>query len=439
MAWEHDEKQCPLAAVDRRLEDVHRFWHQAKESYFDPDAFRAAIQTAIQNARTVTFVLQKNKNLIPDFDNWYAGWREKLGANALMKWMVDARNRIEKQGDLEAHSFVSAEIVASHMDEGPHIQVPAKLSDAPLTLLKSIPTNALGEHIKSNGILRVRRRWIENTLPDRELLDAVADAYGQLSQLNYDAHRQMGLIGPVTTNVDTGQLYPEDDRGGRLPCMIGHEDSRTLDIWLATGQPLEFEEVKHEVDISEAPVLEERYGLNPRQMYADSGDTHDHARALFAAARRMFEKDGYHITVFIFLRNGKPAAMPHELRPGEHGHKYMMMRTLAHEGKRIGADAAILISESWTAPFDPANPYRRVADAPDRREVLTLTAVSKTGEPLHMQAEILRENGNVTLGETCEHIGGSQYAFASFYEVWGRPIPADWMTSVRGYDATDKE
>ncbi|WP_395646282.1 hypothetical protein [Terricaulis sp.] len=85
MAWEHEEKQCPLAAVDRRLEDVHRFWHQAKEAYFDPDAFRAAIQAAIQNARTVTFVLQKNKDLIPDFDNWYAGWQQKLGVNPLKR------------------------------------------------------------------------------------------------------------------------------------------------------------------------------------------------------------------------------------------------------------------------------------------------------------------------------------------------------------------
>lgn len=61
MAWDHDEKQCPLAAIDRRLEDVHRFWHQAERAYFEPDEFRVAIQAAIQTARQVSFVLQKNK------------------------------------------------------------------------------------------------------------------------------------------------------------------------------------------------------------------------------------------------------------------------------------------------------------------------------------------------------------------------------------------
>ena len=70
MAWDHDENRCPLAAVDQRLDDLHRLWHQAADAYFDPDAFRVAIQSAIQTMRSVTFILQKNKAIIPDFDRW---------------------------------------------------------------------------------------------------------------------------------------------------------------------------------------------------------------------------------------------------------------------------------------------------------------------------------------------------------------------------------
>ncbi len=156
---------------------------------------------------------------------------------------MEARNRIEKQGDLEAYSFISAEIVASHLDDGPKIQVPAKLSDAPLVLLKSIPESLLGEHIKKDGILRIRRRWIENSLPDIELLDAVATAYGQLADLVHSAHEQMGLTGPTKMNIETGQQFPQADQDGRLPCMIGHEDIRTHDVWLATGESLKIKEI----------------------------------------------------------------------------------------------------------------------------------------------------------------------------------------------------
>lgn len=442
MAWDHDEDQCPLAAVDRRLSDLHRFWHQAERAYFDPDEFRVAIQAAIQTARQVSFVLQKNKNIIPDFEKWYAGRQEMLTAIPLMKWMVEARNRIEKQGDLEAHSFVSAEIVASHLDEGPKIQVPAKLADAPLALVRGIPDSMVGDHIKKHGILRIRRRWIENTLPDFELLDAVATGYGHLAQLVRSAHQQMGLAEPVTTNVVTGEQFPEADQDGRLPCMIGHEDARTLDIWLATGKPLEFEEVGKKLGreelMAEAPKLEERYGVDPTKMYADSGKVHDHARSLFAVARKMFEKDGHHITLIILLRGGKPIDL-RELRPAEHGHKFLMMRTLAQQAKKIGADAAVLLSETWSAPANPAKPYLRAVDSPDRRELLTAIAVSKDGDPLHLSAEILRDDKNVQLADTIEHAGGAHFAFAPLYEVWKKPIPQNWGELSSGTDGVGNE
>jgi hypothetical protein len=55
-----------------------------------------------------------------------------------MRWMVDARNKIEKQGELEAHSFVRAEIMASYYEEGPRIEVPAELFQSPTELISSV-------------------------------------------------------------------------------------------------------------------------------------------------------------------------------------------------------------------------------------------------------------------------------------------------------------
>src|SRR5258708_1130428 len=129
---------CPLAAVDRRLADAHRLWHQAEGAYFDPDGFRIAVQNAIPTLRSGTFILQSHKPGMPNFGHWYGNyvdekhgkrgeWQERLHADSLMRWMVEARNRIEKKGDLESHSFIRAEILASYLDEGPRIDVPAHL------------------------------------------------------------------------------------------------------------------------------------------------------------------------------------------------------------------------------------------------------------------------------------------------------------------------
>jgi hypothetical protein len=38
------------------------------------------------------------------FEEWYAGWQEKLQAGPILRWIVESRNRITKQGDLEIKS-----------------------------------------------------------------------------------------------------------------------------------------------------------------------------------------------------------------------------------------------------------------------------------------------------------------------------------------------
>jgi hypothetical protein len=214
---------------------------QAEAAYFDPDGFRLAVQNAIQTLRSVTFILQSHKGAIPNFDLWYGDyvnekhgkrgeWQVRLHADPLMRWMVEARNKIEKQGDLEAHSFVRAEIIVSYLDEGPRIEIPATLFQSPRNLLRTIPAGAVGQHVRRNGVLRLQRRWVENTLPDYELLDAIAIAFGKLTELVHEAHRQIGLSPPRTIHDDAGESYDLPAMGWRFPCMIAHDLPRTADF-----------------------------------------------------------------------------------------------------------------------------------------------------------------------------------------------------------------
>jgi hypothetical protein len=416
---------CPLEAVHQRLEDLHRQWHQAEQAYFDPEAFRVAIQTAILTSRTVSFILQSNKSVVPDFENWYAVWQERFRTDPLMRWMVEARNLIEKQGDLESYSWIRAEIVASYLKGGPILEVPALLADAPLKLLKSIPENELGAHVKKDGFLRIQRKWIENALPDYELLDAVAIAYGNLWQMLSDAHRQMGIDEPAAIDESTGERYDPAAMQGRMPCMIGHGDFRTHDIWLATGIPSKISVIRRELDADVEGVLSSRYELEPHEVWSEANEPKEHLAKLFSTARKMFLKDGYHVTVLALLHKGKPVDLI-QLEPEEHGDKYLMMRKIAQQVHKRGADAVIMLGEVWIAPLDVDHRYRRAVDAPNRSEGLQGILVSKSGEPLQYFAEILRTDGTVTLGDTKSPPGGAQFMFAPIYEVWGKAIPEEW-------------
>jgi hypothetical protein len=421
------EYRCPLSAVDRRLGDVHRHWHEAERGYFEPDTFRVAIQTAIQTLRTVSFILQSNKRIFSNFDPWYETWQSKLRADPLMRWMVDARNKIEKQGDLEAHSFVRAEIIASYYEEGPRIDVPAELFQSPAELIDSIQTEELRKHVFKDGILRIQRRWVENSLPDYELLDAVGIAYGKIAELVADAHRELGLEPPSTMVGDVDHTSGRESRGGRLPCMIGHGDARCSDIWLATGQAMDLRQTKIEIDLAKSEQAAKRYGLAPKDMSPSTATGPESTlNDLFATARKIFTIDGHHVTI-AFLLKGANVASVATLALQEHGEKYLVMRKLANEVTKHGADAVIIIGEVWSARFDASKPYRRAVDSPDKNEFLTATLVSKTGEPVQMLAQINRVDDVATLSGTETLRDQAQISFAPIYSAWGREIPSAWI------------
>jgi hypothetical protein len=119
------------------------------------------------------------------------------------------------------------------------------------------------------------------------------------------------------------------------------------------------------------------------------------------------------------------------MRPENQGQKYLIMRDVAHEVTKYGADAVIVISEVWTSPFDPQKPYQRAVDSPARVEALVATLATKSGEPIEWAAKICRHGRTLSLGETRVERDGLAFSFASIYEAWGRAVPDDWIKKVK--------
>ena len=357
-----------------------------------------------------------------------------------MRWMVNARNKIEKQGDLEIHSFVRAEIIASHMNEEVlGIQVPAQLFDETKTIFDRLPRGEIGAHIFKHGVLRIQRRWVENSLSQYELLDATAIAYGRISQIVHDAHRQIGLDVPTTTNMETGQEFVAGAREGKLPCMIGHAEARSLHVKLSDGSLFQVARVNRNIDKDDAKLIAERYGDAHRNMFGPKNAGNEQiARSLFLTARRVFEIDGYHQSMIFLVREGKVVHL-FGIRPEDHAEKYMVMRTVADEVAKYDADAVIQLGEIWLAPADPLNPFQRPEESPKREEAITATLVSKFGQPLMLSAQIVREGETVNLAETQEIRDEAAFLFSSVYETWGRSIPDEWISQIDEFGKSGKQ
>jgi len=98
------EKRCPLPKTHTRFHQVHEHWHRVAADYADPDHFTTSFNAALVALRSVSFMLNKEKSLVPGFERWYAPHVERYQHDPLMRWLKDARNFVEKEGDLDLHS-----------------------------------------------------------------------------------------------------------------------------------------------------------------------------------------------------------------------------------------------------------------------------------------------------------------------------------------------
>lgn len=185
-------KECPLQVAEQRLADAARLWEKANESYFSPNDFRTFAQSCIQGLRTVTWILQNRKHELVGFDEWYGTRQESMRSDAVLRWLVNARNRIEKQGDLITLSQLKVTFSASWHDGLEHTEdlAPTVTLDevGPLLLAQFPPLARSGE-----ALLRIERRWVDSDLPDTELLKALSHCYSSLSELLRAAHKHFDL------------------------------------------------------------------------------------------------------------------------------------------------------------------------------------------------------------------------------------------------------
>lgn len=418
-----DEVSKAVGAVLRRLKDLRQLWHQTREAYFQPEQFRVSLQSTISTARTVTFILQSNKAAIPDFDNWYGGFQEKFKADPIMRWAVNARNKVEKQGDLATLSQIKIELVASYAGHPSTTWAPASVFASLGDIRRSIPQSLLDDHVREHGVLCVQRRWVDEELPDHEILDALAHVYGQFAQMIVDLHRHIGAIIP-DGGQDQGEhllLSPLPD--GRQKSMEVPKAERTIYIAVRDGKEMEIGRFPSSPPSARAARLaRKRYGKDSWAGLKDVQTFAEMAEFFFDEARRAMLRDGYHIPIMLLWKDLVPLDQI-EAWPTDQRAKYMMMRDAAARAGQIGANGVTFVSEAWTARREDLPPSGFAAEAKRRGEALVMFAATSEGEMFSLQAKVTRKRKKThkvkLLGPTVRD-QGQIMTLAPFLEVWGK-------------------
>jgi hypothetical protein len=262
-------------------------------------------------------------------------------------------------------------------------------------LLEGIPLSELDSDTQQNGLLRLERKWVADTLPEFELLDALSHAYGILCMLVIDAYKHfLPELLPRFVATDGSPIDADlvTRLCGQLPEMKAATESRITWLRIASGDVLETEETEIEFRNSPPTLAGDVHRL-AQQMLSDaeqsgvvpderlSAATSDRptqllseSLRLFAFARQLFLNDGCHKSFAFLYREGQPAKTI-QLEVNERADKFLVMERVANDVAETAADSVICISEAWYAEVDdPAHVLPHVDWYVDRKESLLLMA-----------------------------------------------------------------
>jgi len=399
-----------LEPILTRLAEVRHFIQEAEKNYFVPDLFRINLNAAIQSSRNVTFVVQAQKSEIAGFDSWYNEWQSKMRAQPLLKWLVDARNHIVKQGDLKVNSILRVGLVLSYYD------IPQQEFEVPIRfdvgqILKRVKLPSLPRDVAENAYLRIERRWVVNDLPDREILDVLRYGLAVLEALVEDLRRHVLEPGSPTK-------YSPDP-----PSKDSVFDPRILLIRLKDGSlAVDMASKTIPIDPDDRERVMERYGVPPLPISATKGKAslRETAEYFMDYATRVLRKDGYHMSLAILIPDSGPGKLI-GIEARDNAEKYLIWRKLADDVRRVGATRVIAVSETWVAAFDKDAPYRRPVDAPKKEEALHVIAASKDGTVISLVKKFKRNESGFTFEDTEVTEDARVYLLEPVREVWGLP------------------
>jgi hypothetical protein len=306
--------------------------------------------------------LQSNKRQIADFDSWYKPWQERMRQNELLRWLVEARNRIVKQGDLELNSILRVSIIGSYLEnEVPKFERLYAPNINNNEILKVVMECGLSQDIIQESYVRLERRWVDKNYQSDELLKLLAICWTEVSELLYDAPSDG--IDDLKNQISNCKLPP---------CM--YQGSENHSIWMKVQDNKLIQTELKSIVLDPSQIDDDKV----RDRYADSpffnstdkpNNFKETCELLFKQAMYVLKKDGYHVHLAMIFVNSIPAQIT-EIHNEDQADKYRSMRLLASEIEKIGGNQFVMISEVWRAAYDPNQPYKRASEATDRSEVL---------------------------------------------------------------------
>lgn len=409
-------KKVNIGNIDRKMEMLESLLVSCLHNYHEPVKFMAQVDSLIQALRNFTFTIQANKSQIPHFDEWYADWQQRMKAEPFLKWIAETRTGVVHEDILTTKSNATLSLVTDHTQK---------------ITVKHYDIMATTEEIIANGVELANEepayRHSTGTIERHYLFEVNGEDESALSVLNTGFAFMRVLYSDLAALVGG-----EKTISGPLPPMKGKfappEDELNIAFKLRDGSVLN----DHRVEVDREDMLKgqnlakERYGSFKLKNKLDSTNAEEIVKGHFEIAKRIFEKDGHHISM-MHLTGNRGRYM---INPIFHdrAEKMYFMQQLAKIVREDDVTEIIATNESWILQ-DVKKVTKQILSGKEvsalrkKGEALEIIYLNKSGTIVSLQAPIIRnkEEGTVVLGEPhVRNIKPEHYPlFFPVFAEWG--------------------
>ncbi|MBK3336873.1 hypothetical protein [Burkholderia pseudomallei] len=365
---------------ERRLADLAHLLRLCGSSYFEPEVFRLNTNQFLTTARTVTFLIQKDKANISGFEGWYEenvirAW----SGDEVMTWAKNSRNYIEKEGDLDLHSKLWATLIYSYSDSE-DISLSCdrtQMLAANVKRLVRFSEKYLPSGVSDAAVLKIERRWVANSLPTHELHHALTYVYSRLYATVASLAKHIGVT------LDEGVSEPADINSGTP------DNARTQYVKIRGRESSAIRAVKFERDPKYVPPqwMVDLTGTHGEYLIAESLAERVSRCAKFAEGT--FNQFGSHLSMlFIFDDNGGVLDL---VGPAltDQASKFIFWRSIENRIIYLRGASLVWISEVWLRRHTQwaVDPIRKL---PIVGEMLHVIGVDRFGRVEDVQWDIVR-------------------------------------------------
>jgi hypothetical protein len=369
---------------ERRLKDLSMAMEACGASYFEPERFRLNANHFLTTSRTVSFLFQKDKASIPEFEAWHQiNVKNPWCNDTIMKWSIVSRNRIEKEGDLDLHSQVNATLIFSYFEEQDQSISLNKQTclGASIKRLMRFARSKLPSGVSDVAVIRVDRQWVANTLPEFELLHAFRYIYTRMYEACNSLAKHLGT--ELEGSIPDPTSFDEVSTGSRgthyLP--LNSTSVRTL-----SSQRHTFE--RSSIDPEWLKKLSEERTESPPTSLAELVELHK------KMAYANFMVYGNHLAM-LWLYNEKLELIDHIATvPENQSAKFIFWRTISDRIHYLKAKYLIWVSEAWIRQGVDRQMRTPIRNLPITGEFLQVAGIDGQGQHITSTWDIKREQSD---------------------------------------------